>query len=264
MSSVVSSSTTGVASGPRSTPAGLEPHNKSGGFITAPGLQPLVTVKVSAEQRAITHMAASLLLDYPGADLLAQTQQLRAGLVGLPEPLFQRLSGFVDYLEQTPERWLNQHYVDTFDLKRKCSMYLSYFLTGDTRKRGTALVRFVEAYRAVGFEVDRAELPDFLPIVLEFSARASGSPGGNEIASGLLNAHRQGIEVLRSSLTALGSPYAALVEAVCQTLPPISEKVRDRYLELITAGPPTEMVGLSALGPLEPYSAGVEDSEARR
>lgn len=238
---------------------------KTGGFITAPGLQPLVTVRVSVEQRAVTHMAASLLLDYPRAELIAQLPELRSGLTGLPDPIMERLSGFVDYLEQTPERWLNQHYVETFDLKRKCSMYLSYFLTGDTRKRGTALVRFVEAYRAIGFEVDRAELPDFLPIVLEFSARAAHKPGGAEIASGLLNAHRQGIEVLRSSLTGLNSPYAVLVEAVCQTLPPISEKVRDRYLELITAGPPTEMVGLSALGPLEPYSGGgVAESEARR
>lgn len=252
-----------------SAPAGLERNgpggNKSHGFISAPGLQPLVTVRVSAEQRSITHMAASLLLDYPGPELIASLSELRAGVAGLPEPIVERMTGFVDYLEQTPERWLNQHYVDTFDLKRKCSMYLSYFLTGDTRKRGTALVRFVEAYRAIGFEVDRAELPDFLPIVLEFSARAAGKPGGDEIASGLLNAHRQGIEVLRSSLTGLGSPYAALVEAVCQTLPPISDKVRDRYLELITAGPPSEMVGLSALGPLEPYSGGsVAESEARR
>lgn len=243
-------------------PVGLK-QPKTGGFISAPGLQPLVTVRVSDEQRAITHMAASLLLDYPSQELVGQASEIRAGVAGLPEPISERLTGFISYLEQTPERYLNQHYVETFDLKRKCSMYLSYFLTGDTRKRGTALVRFVEAYRAIGFEVDRAELPDFLPIVLEFSARSCRSPGGAEIASGLLNAHRQGIEVLRSSLTGLGSPYAALVEAVCQTLPPISEKVRDRYLELITAGPPSEMVGLSALGPLEPYTGGIGDSEAR-
>lgn len=234
-----------------------------GGYISAPSLEPLAPVRVTSDQRRAVHMAASLLLDYPSDTLRASLPVLAEGIAEVPEPIRLRLQTMIDHLALTDPQTAARHYVDTFDLKRKCSMYLSYFLTGDTRKRGTALVRFIEAYRAVGFEVDRDELPDFLPLVLEFSARAEATDGGADIAAGLLNAHREGIEVLRSSLTGMRSPYAAVVEAVCQTLPPVSQQVRDRYLELITAGPPSEMVGLSALGPLEPYRADVTDVEVR-
>lgn len=221
------------------------------GFIRAPELTPLEPVRLTGEQRAVAHMAASLLLDYPTTERLADYEVVRAACAQLPAPVRERVEAFLAHAGAVGGEALAAHYVATFDQKRKCSMYLSYFLTGDTRKRGTALVRFVEAYRAAGWELDRAELPDFLPLVLEFSAR-----GDAEIAAGLLGTHRQGIEVLRSALTAMGSPYAGVVEAVCLTLPPVTAEVRDRYLELITAGPPTEMVGLNAMGPLEPYLPG--------
>lgn len=230
------------------------------GFVRAPQLVPLAPVRVSGQQRAVAHMAASVLLDYPTPERRCAYGTVREAVVGLPAPVRVRLRGFLDHAAAAGEDALAEHYVETFDQKRRCSMYLSYFLTGDTRKRGTALVRFVEAYRAAGWELDRPELPDFLPIVLEFSAR-----GDAEIAAGLLGSHRQGIEVLRSALTALGSPYAGVVEAVCLTLPPVTDEVRDRYLELITSGPPTEMVGLNALGPLEPYApGGTAPTEVRR
>ena len=58
------------------------------------------------------------------------------------------------------------------------------------------------------------ELPDYLPVVLELSARS-----GDEVADVLLSSHREGIEVLRAALVDAGSPYAGLVEAVSATLP---------------------------------------------
>lgn len=231
---------------------------RTGGFIRAPQLVPLEPVAVSDEQRTMTHMAASVLLDYPGPERLAQHATVREAAAGLPGPVRERLTDFIDLATGMGHQQLATHYVATFDLKRRCSMYLSYFHTGDTRKRGAALVRFVEAYRAAGWQLDRAELPDFLPTVLEFSAL-----GDAEIAAGLLSSHREGIEVLRSALTSMHSPYAAVVEAVCLTLPPITDEVRDRYLELITAGPPTELVGLHAMGPLEPYSPAGSTEEVR-
>src|SRR5690625_7459393 len=150
-------------------------------------------------------MLASQLPLYPSAYRLAQYAMYGSTIAGLPHEERERLTAFLAHGGAVGEEALAAHYVATFDQKRKCSMYLSYFLTGDTRKRGTALVRFLEAYRAAGWELDRAELPDFLPLVLEFSAR-----GDAEIAAGLLGTHRQGIEVLRSALTAMGSPYAGV------------------------------------------------------
>ncbi|WP_231556386.1 hypothetical protein [Cryobacterium sp. MLB-32] len=86
-------------------------------------------------------------------------------------------------------------------------------------------------------------------MVLEFSA-CSDSP----IAAELLSAHRDGIEVLRSALEAVGSPYAHVVEAVSLSLPEIDEVTRQRYLDLVNEGPPTETVGMTFLGNLKPFS----------
>jgi nitrate reductase molybdenum cofactor assembly chaperone NarJ/NarW len=88
--------------------------------------------------------------------------------------------------------------------------------------------------------------------------------GDAELGTALLAAHREGVEVLRSALTSLHSPWAAVVEAVCLVLPRASADVEDRLLQLITAGPPTEMVGLNALGPLEPYAPGGARNEEVR
>ena len=84
------------------------------------------------------------------------------------------------------------------------------------------------------------ELPDYLPVVLELSARSD-----DEIARVLLASHREGIEVLRSALVDVGSPYARLVEAVSMTLPQIDEATAERVRALVAAGPPTETVGVT-------------------
>ena len=76
-----------------------------------------------------------------------------------------------------------QHYVETFDLRRRCALYLTYYRYGDTRKRGMAMLGFKTAYRAAGFVPCEDELPDYLPMVLDFAALR---PRGER----LLRAHR--------------------------------------------------------------------------
>lgn len=216
-------------------------------FLGRPRQKPLAPVPHTARQRAITHMAASVLLDYPSAENLAKYSVVAASLSALPRPIASRLQSYLDYAEQAGAEALAQQYVVTFDLKRKCTLYLSYFLTGDTRKRGMALISFTEAYRAAGYELDVKELPDYLPVLLEFSA-----VGDAELAGMLLAAHREGLEVLREALEAMSSPWADLVAAVTCTLPAISARTRERVLDLIAGGPPMELVGVEAFGPFEP------------
>lgn len=222
-----------------------------------PRLEPLRPVTASSAQRRTTHMAASLLLGYPSERTPVIIAEVRRAVGSLPAEVAERLAAFCDYVDSQPRAELEAQYVRTFDLKRKCSMYLSYFATGDTRKRGTALVRFVEAYRAAGWEIADDELPDYLPAVLELSAKAGDDRSDTaKIAAGLLGSHREGIEVLRSALASLNSPWAGVVETVCLTLPPLNAATHRRFVELVTAGPPTEMVGLSAMGPHETGPAG--------
>ena len=93
------------------------------------------------------------------------------------------------------------------------------------------------------------ELPDYLPVVLELSARS-----GDEVAGTLLSSHREGIEVLRSALADAASPYAGLVEAVSMTLPQIDEARRNledlnhRAVSFIRANPGTCLLGAIAVG----------------
>ncbi|WP_051191919.1 nitrate reductase molybdenum cofactor assembly chaperone [Microbacterium luticocti] len=227
---------------------------------------PLAELTLSREQRQRVHMAASVLLDYPDADWYAKLPTIAQLVSPLPDDLRVPLQRFLDAAAvadaeatvaaqaaasgtaRPAAHPFEQAYVNTFDLKRKCSLYLTYFATGDTRKRGTALVTIQDAYKAAGWEFDADELPDYLPAVLEFSALCD-----DEIAAALLSSHREGIEVLRAALEEMGSPWADVVRAVTLSLPPIDEATRERYLDLISQGPPTETVGLSFLGALPPF-----------
>ena len=64
------------------------------------------------------------------------------------------------------------HYVREFDLGRRHALHLCYWTDGDTRRRGEVLGNFKQAYRQSDILVDtHGELPDYLPMVLEFAAR---------------------------------------------------------------------------------------------
>ena len=219
----------------------------------------VAAIGLSAEDGRMAHMAASILLDYPTVSRRARFAAVADSVTLLPDPLRHAFEAFLLATDAMGQQELEIHFTATFDLKRKCCPYLSYYAAGDTRRRGMALVRFIEAYRAAGWEVAADELPDYLPMVLEFSAR-SESP----IAQELLAAHRDGIEVLRSALEAAASPYAHVVEAVSLSLPTIDEETRQRYLTLVNEGPPTETVGMTFLGNLKPFSPSGASSEELR
>lgn len=208
-----------------------------------PFLEP---VPIADADRATAHMLAALLLSYPTRQVREQTALLRSTAAALPDRVAAAVGRYLDAVEDWELAEHEATFVQTFDLKRRCALYLSYYSAGDTRRRGMALVTFVEAYRACGWEPPENELPDHLPSVLELSAREPG-----EVPAVLLGAHREGIEVLRSALHAMSSPYAHVLDAVCLTLPAVDERTAARFADLVAAGPPQEMVGLSA--PLLPF-----------
>ncbi len=215
---------------------------------------------LNTEQRRTVHMAASILLDYPGPDRRAHFDQVAQAVSALPSEIADEFAAFLDAAAAMSQQELEAHFTMIFDQKRKCCPYLTYYSTGDTRRRGMALVGFIEAYRAAGWEVEPGELPDYLPMVLEFSAR-SDSP----IAGQLLTSYREGIEVLRAALESFASPYSHVVSAVCRSFGEIDDQTRERYLRLVNEGPPTEMVGVTTfLGALEPYTPAGATSEGVR
>jgi nitrate reductase delta subunit len=109
-----------------------------------------------------------------------------------------------------------------------------------------ALLRLKRLYRAAGLPLEGSELPDYLPVMLEFAAAAP--QGRGEI---VLREHRAALELVRRSLHERGTPYADLVEAVCLTVGEPSAADRARAIKLAAAGPPHELVGLEPFAPPE-------------
>ncbi len=182
---------------------------------------------------------AALLLDYPAEQTLDMLDELHAGAIALPAPAGPALMSFVEHLRGRAPIELAAYYVETFDLRRRNCLHLSYYAFGDTRKRGMALLRFKHAYRAAGVELGDHELPDHLAVVLEFAATVDPVAGRR-----LLMEYRPVVELLRLSLQECESPYAAVLEAVCATLPELNVADRRRVAELAAQGPPEEEVGL--------------------
>ena len=192
------------------------------------------------EQLTIVWQSVSLLLDYPDEDLLARVDLLRSASRGLPSAIGDSIRTFLVHLESTPLPELQADYVETFDTRRRCNLFLTYFAHGDTRKRGMALLRFKQTYLSAGFELDDAELPDHLCVVLEFAAT-----GDQKLGRDLMLDHRAGLELLRLSLRDMSSPWASLLDATTATLPPLRGEERDAVRRLAAEGPPEEEVGLA-------------------
>lgn len=204
------------------------------------------------ERLALAWQSASLLIGYPDEQLLERAPLLREVARRLPDGVGAPLGRFLDTLESTPLTELAADYVATFDHKRRCCLFLTYFATGDTRKRGLALLSFKQAYQRAGLVLSDDELPDHLSVVLEFGATAD-----HLAAWQLLLDHRAGLELLRISLRDSGSAWAPVAQAVCATLPPLRGSERDAVMRLAAQGPPEEEVGLApfAMPAFEPAGA---------
>jgi nitrate reductase delta subunit len=200
---------------------------------------------LAAEQLSVAWQSASLLLGYPDERLLGELDMIRSASYGVPPLLGEPVRDLVAHLESTPTTQLQADYVETFDTRRRNSLFMTYFAHGDTRKRGVALLRFKQTYLRSGFVLDvesshGGELPDHLCVVLEYAATID-----QRLGWGLLLDHRAGLELLRMSLRDAGSPWAGAVEVVTSTLPPLRGEEREAVRRLAAAGPPEEEVGLT-------------------
>ena len=187
----------------------------------------------------------SLLLQYPDDSLLAASDELRAASAALPRgPQRKSINRFLDdYFLVTPPSVLCEQYVSTFDFNKRATLYLSFHGFGDKRERGMAMLNLKKRYKAAGMPLNTGELPDFLPVVLEFVACAEPEYGAE-----VLTEFREPLELVRAALAQEKSPYAGLLDAVCNGLPRLTD-AQMREIERIAAeGPPTEMVGLEPFG----------------
>ena len=194
--------------------------------------------------------AAALCLEYPDRRLLAALPLLHEVAAVLPAPAAAHLGRFLGHLAGSDVRDLEPDYVETFDLRRRCCPYLTYYTYGDTRKRGMALLRFTAAYRAAGIVLVPGELPDHLAVVCEVAARAPAA------GLRLLREQRVGVELLRAALAEQRSPYVDVLDLIRAVLPEPAPRDLAKARQLALDGPPEEEVGLEPYGP-QPSGAAV-------
>jgi len=201
-------------------------------------------VTTGEHKTALCYQVAANMVCYPDEALVERMSMLCAAVAELADEQASLLAPLLDHVQQTPLLALQQEYVETFDLQRRCALHLTYYAFGDTRKRGMALLNFKSAYRKAGVVLHEAELPDHLAVVLEFAATADLDNGRR-----LLLEHRAGLELLHLSLRDRGSPYAGAVGAVSATLPRLRGDEHEAVRRLVAEGPPNEEVGLEPFAP---------------
>lgn len=193
---------------------------------------------------------AAVLLGYPGEDFAGDLAAVREATDRLPRGSVRTgLRTATDWLSAMSPTEAASTYVDTFDLNRDTSLYLTYYRHGDTRERGMALAALVDGYRSAGFVPAPGELPDFLPAMLELAAV---HPNG----AVLLSEQRAGVDALKDALAKQDSPYAGVVAAVADTLPSPSRTDKEVVARYRAQGPPSEQVGLEPFAPPEVISGG--------
>ncbi|MEQ8295739.1 MAG: nitrate reductase molybdenum cofactor assembly chaperone [Nitratireductor sp.] len=156
--------------------------------------------------------ALSALLNYPSAELVAAMPEIRAVLTGeglVPRSSLKALEPLLSSFETAELYDLQERYVLLFDRSRSLSLHLFEHVHGESRDRGQALVDLSQLYDKNGFFIVANELPDFLPLFLEF---LSTLPFGE--ATALLGETVHILAVLRQRLEKRESPYAALFAAV--------------------------------------------------
>ena len=189
-------------------------------------------------------LLTSYLFEYPSKEWWGDVKECAAEAHTVARPQSREvLEEFFDYVEESDPKEYEDAYVRAFDFSQNTNLYLTTHNRTDFGKQSEEMLAYKQLFLDAGYDLDH-ELPDYLPVVLELSARS-----GDEIAQTLLSSHREGIEVLRSALVDAGSPYAHLVEAISMTLPEIDAATADRVRALVAAGPPTETVGVTDMLP---------------
>ena len=188
----------------------------------------------------------SIALQHPDAAVLEARGEVAAAARSLPSsPGHDALRDVLDWWAREPADDLRRRYVETFDFSRRTALDLTYYTHGDRRQRGLALLALRRRYDAAGLDLEGPELPDHLPVVLEFAA-LDPSSGGE-----LLAEFRPVIELIRLSLERAESPFAGLVAALCLLLPELRDDERAELRRLAREGPPGESVGLEPFAPPE-------------
>lgn len=203
------------------------------------------------------YKALSALLCYPEPELQQGIGDVRAVLADEPVYLAQ-LEPLLTHLAQTDLVELQEQYVQTFDRTPSHSLHLFEHVHGEDRARGQAMVDLLEEYRKHGFDVTADELPDYVPLFLEFLSECDSDEALNVLGDAVhVLAH------LGGKLKGNQSVYATVFDVLVQLSPVVPEPltvppIRDMDEALETFGPSVEgvepLLNKPAVAPINFYA----------
>ncbi|HUC91752.1 MAG TPA: nitrate reductase molybdenum cofactor assembly chaperone [Paenibacillus sp.] len=165
------------------------------------------------EQHQKIFKLASVLLQYPEPEWLL-ADDLRQEIIDLDNRTIREIYlQFVDYMEIHGVERLAEQYVGTFDFSDTTTLYLTYHRFGDNPDRGPAFIKLREEFASAGYPLEDDELPDYLPLVLEFASIASP-----EHARKIFMIHKQTIDRLLAELDKADSPYRWIIQALVHAI----------------------------------------------
>lgn len=155
----------------------------------------------------------SVLLEYPTKELVDHWEDIEQALTldHAADEDQRALSAFIAWAQHLSLTEFQGHYVKTFDLTPDNALYLTHHLFEEQgRDRGPALVSLSEYYKSEGFEIDGGELPDYLPLILEYVSTLKDAMS----ARAFLGQSAHVCALLAENLEKIESPYAPLLRIV--------------------------------------------------
>ena len=165
-------------------------------------------------QAKLTLRVLAHLLRYPDAELRSHIPEMQQALrseAALPAARLVELQALLQHLETQSTMDVEAEYVELFDRGRRTALHLFEHVHGDSRDRGPAMIDLIQTYEKAGLFLGASELPDYLPVVLEF---ASTQPP--QQAREFLGEIAHIVRVIFSALLKRTSPYASVVAAVLE------------------------------------------------
>ena len=163
---------------------------------------------------AIALRVLARLLAYPDAALRRDLPDVRAALhadSALGAMRKREIEALIAHLESGDTIANESDFVDLFDRGRATSLHLFEHVHGDSRERGPAMVDLVQTYEAAGLLLAPGELPDYLPVLIEFASTQTPA-----VARDFLGEMAHLFDPLGQALQKRGSPYASVPAALLE------------------------------------------------
>jgi nitrate reductase delta subunit len=190
----------------------------------------------------ISFKALGALLDYPTPELQSALDEIEQALNeerAIPAAELEGVRALIDRLRKSDIMDAQEYWIGLFDQSKRLALHLYEHSYGESRDRGQAMVNLALTYRMNGFELNAAEMPDYLPLFLEFLSVIPEMHARRYLTDAV-----EIIEALRIRLDERDSTYAALLTALVTLA---SRNADEGEVEAILASEPQDPQDLEQL-----------------